>query len=60
MTVNPNHTKLVEELCEIEDGLTPWEVQFVESIARQVNDFGIGLTDKQWAKAMAILERLDE
>jgi hypothetical protein len=58
--INPNHTALVDRLCAIDEGLTAWEVQFVESIARQVNDFGIGLTDKQWAKAMAILERLDE
>lgn len=52
------HASLVKDLCEIDEGLTPWEVQFVESISAQVLDRGAALTDKQCAIGEKILERL--
>lgn len=46
--------KLADELCEIEWGLTDWEVEFVESIARQVHDDKRALTPDQRKKAEQI------
>ena len=43
--------ELIEELCEIEEGLTGWEVEFVESVSRRYS-----LSDRQRAKAEEILE----
>ena len=42
--------ELVEELCEIEDGFSEWEVEFVESIAKWMEDHD-SLTDGQRQKA---------
>lgn len=42
--------ELVDALCEIESGLTEWEVEFVESLANQL-DQGRALSDRQRAKA---------
>jgi len=47
---------LVEALCAIEDGLTPWEVEFVEAVAAQVIDEGRPLSESQREKAEQILE----
>lgn len=48
---------IVNDLCDIDHGLTEWEVSFIESVAEQVIDNGRNLTDKQ----RAIVERiLDE
>lgn len=49
--------RMVAELCEIDEGLTPWEVEFVESIAAQV-ERGRELSDKQRSTAERIMERL--
>lgn len=38
---------LVKGLCEIESGLTDWEVKFVDSVASRILDRRIELTDKQ-------------
>ncbi len=46
--------RLVDELCEIEYGLSKWEVDFVESIAKQVHDDKKRLTPGQLAKALEI------
>ena len=50
---------IVKELCDIEYGLTDWEVDFVESIAKQVES-GVQLTEKQYKKATDILVRIQE
>jgi hypothetical protein len=49
---------LVERLCAIESGLTPWEVEFAESVAHQA-ERGFVLSDKQREKIEDILERLE-
>jgi len=33
--------EIVEELCDIEEGLTNWEMDFVDSLARRVNYPGL-------------------
>jgi hypothetical protein len=38
---------LVEELCAIEDGLSDWEVEFVESISKWVLEEKRVLTARQ-------------
>lgn len=47
---------LVEELCDIEEGLTGWETEFVESIAARVLGDRRKLTEDQRAKAIEILD----
>lgn len=47
--------ELVEELCEIEDVLTEWEVEFVDSISKWLKEHG-GLTEGQRKKAEEILD----
>ena len=55
MQADPKYVReLVDELCAIEDGLTPWEVNFVESIASLVIDRGAELSEKQIAIAEKI------
>ena len=49
--------KLVAELCDIDEGLTRWELGFVESLAKQIEN-GRALSDKQREVATRILERL--
>ncbi len=49
-----NDTKLVEELCEIEEGMSDWEVDFVEGIAKQVLDDRKPLSPKQTQVALKI------
>lgn len=49
--------ELVNALCAIDNGLTGWEVDFIESIASQVEDGGECLTEAQRAKAEEILEQ---
>jgi hypothetical protein len=48
---------LAAELCAIEEGLSEWEIEFVESIMRRV-DRGQTLTEKQRDKALSIHRRL--
>lgn len=48
---------LVQALCDIDHGLTDWEVDFVEDIARQVLDRKQGLTPKQLEVALRIQEK---
>ena len=48
-------TDIVEELCEIDSGLTEWELEFVDSINEWV-DCGNQLTEKQRKKAESILQ----
>ena len=50
--------RLVRELCDVDEGLTQWEINFVESIAKQVIDKGRELTEKQRETARKILERV--
>jgi hypothetical protein len=55
MDADPKYVRaLVDELCEIDNGLTPWEVKFVESIAALVIDRGVSLSEKQIATAERI------
>lgn len=51
--------QLCEALCDIEEGLSDWEVEFVEGIARQVHDEKKGLTPKQLKIALDIHDRFD-
>ena len=39
--------KLVVKLCTIDEGLTKWEMDFIESLSEQVMDGGKVLTNKQ-------------
>lgn len=48
---------LVEELLDIESGLTEWEVEFVESLARWMDNHS-SLTYKQRSKAEDIAQRI--
>lgn len=48
---------LVAELCEIESGLSDWEVEFVDSIARHLENFGT-LTTRQRTKAEQIARKM--
>lgn len=49
---------LVEELCAIEEGLTEWEVTFVESVTASVLK-GFRLSQKQRATANRILDKIE-
>ncbi len=51
--------ELVDALCDIDEGLTEWEVDFVESIAKVVAN-GTSLTVRQLRKADSILARFDD
>jgi hypothetical protein len=42
--------KLLTELCDIEQGLSEWEVGFVESLAKWTNNF----TEKQYRRLRII------
>lgn len=46
--------ELADELCEIDHGLTEWEVEFVEGIAHQVHDEKRGLSLAQRKIALAL------
>ena len=48
---------LVKALLDVEEGLTGWELDFADSIAKQV-EAGRELSDKQREKIEQILERL--
>lgn len=50
--------KLVQELLDIEEGLTDWEVEFAESVSRWL-DTRERLTDAQRRKVEAILARIE-
>lgn len=52
--------ELVDELCELEYGLTEWEVDFVEDVAKQVHDEKRGLSPNQLAKALEILKKFED
>lgn len=47
---------MLDDLDSISDRLTPWEVEFVDSIGRQVED-GRKLSDKQAETLKRIHER---
>jgi hypothetical protein len=46
---------LVDELCAIDEGLSEWEMNFADSISKQVIDGMQVLSDKQRAVAERIL-----
>jgi hypothetical protein len=48
---------LVSQLTEIEEGLTPWEMNFVESLAKQA-EIGRPMSARQRELAEGIVERL--
>lgn len=48
--------ELVDALCDIESGLTDWEVNFVEDVATQIIDNKQLLSEAQLKKAEQILE----
>ena len=47
--------ELVRELCDIDSGLSAWEVEFTESVAKQVESRP--LSDKQREVVERILRR---
>lgn len=47
--------ELVRELCEIDHGLSAWEIEFAESVSKQVESRA--LSDKQRDKVEAIVGR---
>ena len=55
MTIKQDR-ELVDALCEIDHGLTEWEVDFIEDMAKQVHDKKQALTPGQLAKALEIQE----
>lgn len=50
---------LVRDLLAVDDGLTDWELGFIESLAEFLFDKGRALTDRQRAKADQILRRVE-
>lgn len=48
---------LVDALCEIDHGLTEWEVEFVEGVARQVHDEKRALTLAQTRIALKLHDK---
>jgi len=48
---------LADQLCEIDHGLTEWEVDFVEGIARQVHNEKRALTPKQIEIALKLHDK---
>lgn len=49
--------EMVEALCELDSGLTSWELEFLESVAEQVEN-GHSLSERQREKLVEIHERL--
>ena len=47
--------EIVDALCDIEDGMSEWEVDFVDSLDKQLRS-GSTLSPKQRAKADQIWE----
>ena len=47
--------ELVDELAEVESGLTEWECRFADDVAKRVIDHGLGLTRQQRKKCVEIL-----
>lgn len=54
---DPSSYKLVQQLLDIEAGLSDWEVSFAESVVQQLEE-GSVLTDKQKAKLEDVLDRV--
>ena len=52
--VQKSAREFLAELLELDEGLTPWEVDFVESVSHWENDF----TPKQIATINKIWERM--
>lgn len=52
---NADDRALLENLDRDGHGLTPWELDFVESITRKLNA-GHALSEKQRAKMLSIIE----
>jgi hypothetical protein len=46
---------MVEALCEIEEGLTDWEVEFVENTSHRIPRYAYG--DKQAEKVAELYEK---
>lgn len=56
MTMNKKLISMLDDLETISDELTPWEVDFVDSVGRQVED-GRKLSDKQMETLRKLHER---
>jgi len=54
--VTPDEEKMLDALLDLEDGLSPWEVEFVDSIDKQRRR-GYGLSMCQSQKLREIYER---
>lgn len=49
--------ELVDALCDIDRGLSDWEVEFIEGIASQVHDRRQPLSPRQLSIALKIHDR---
>lgn len=50
--------ELVDELCDVDDGLSAWEVDFADSLAKHLDTPGNTLTAKRRATLEAIILRV--
>lgn len=51
--------ELVEALCEIDSGLSDWELDFINSLAQDFAEYGQGMSVGQRQKAEEILKRFE-
>ena len=56
MSVQGDMGFMLEELLKLDHGLTDWEVEFIDSLDKRLNDKGRDLTDKQYKKLEQIYE----
>lgn len=59
VSFDTTHKEVVDALCEIDFGLSDWELGFVKWITQQVAELGEGLYSAQRNKAEEILKRFE-
>lgn len=47
----------LDDLLEVDHGLTPWEIQFIEDLVQRLENGPLPLTDRQLAKLHQIWDR---
>lgn len=57
MSDSKDHLELAAELLEVEEGLSDWEVEFVESVHSQLEQ-GRELTERQIEKLEQIWQKI--
>ena len=56
----PENAKMIDELCEIEEGLNEWELNFVDSMSKEPRspiDNALWLTQKQTDAMVRVYEK---